>query len=87
MIGVEAEREILRNELDSVQTMGEELTELLAVQKDKTELHRERGRTLEKILAVSARINATRSQPELLKQVVSAVEGITGFRKVIPRYL
>ena len=83
LIGVEAEREILRNELDSVQTMGEELTELLAVQKDKTELHRERGRTLEKILAVSARINATRSQPELLKQVVSAVEGITGFRKVI----
>lgn len=83
LVVLEAEQEILKNELDSVQTMGVELTDLLGVQKDKTQLHRDRGRILEKILAVSARINATRSQPELLEQVVAAVEGITGFRKVI----
>lgn len=83
MIRMEAQQEILKSELSSVESMGEELTGLLAVQKQKTELHRDRGRILEKILAVSARINATRSQPELLEQVVSAVEGITGFRKVI----
>ncbi len=49
----------------------------------KAEVLRGRTRTLENILAVSARINATRSLPELADKVAKAVEEVTGFRRVI----
>ncbi len=44
---------------------------------------RSTNRTLEKILSVSARINATVYLPDLLPKVVSAVEEINGFGEVV----
>ncbi len=44
---------------------------------------RQRGRVLEQILAVSARINATRGMSDLLDRVVTAVAEILGFQRVI----
>ncbi len=41
------------------------------------------NRTLEKILSVSARINATVFLPDLLPKVVSAIEEINGFGRVV----
>ncbi|MEN8006500.1 MAG: HD domain-containing phosphohydrolase [Candidatus Krumholzibacteriota bacterium] len=49
----------------------------------KTEVLRGRTRTLENILAVSARINATRNLAELADKLATAVEEVTGFRRVI----
>lgn len=43
---------------------------------------RDRTRVLERILAVSARINATRQLPELAERVVEAVAAILGFDQV-----
>jgi len=49
----------------------------------KTDVLRGRTRTLENILAVSARINATRNLSELATKVTTAVEEVTGFRRVV----
>ncbi len=61
----------------------DEAVDVLSLQKGKTNVLRLRSRTLEKILAVSARMNATRHQPELMDRIVTAVEEIIGFRKVV----
>ncbi len=42
-----------------------------------------RSRKLENILAVAARINATRHLPELVDKIVAAVGEVTGFRRVV----
>ena len=60
----------------------DEAAAVLGRQKEKTDLLRGRTRALEKILAVSARINATRQLPELVESVVEAVAGIMGFGQV-----
>ena len=60
----------------------DEIDGALGRQKEKTDLLRGRTRALEKILAVSARINATRELPELVESVVEAVAGIMGFGRV-----
>lgn len=52
-------------------------------QKEKTDELRHRSRTLERILAVSARINATHNMPELVDKIVSAGAEISGFGKVV----
>ena len=49
----------------------------------KADVLRGRTKTLENILAVSARINATRNLSELADKVTSAVEEVTGFRRVV----
>ncbi len=58
---------------------------LYSEQKGEAVQLRQRARTLERILAVSARINATRTMSELLEQVVEAVREILGFRMVLLR--
>lgn len=49
----------------------------------KAELLRNRTRTLETILTVSARINATRNLSELADKVIAAVEEVSGFKRVV----
>lgn len=61
----------------------DEANAVLALQKDKTDVLRVRSRTLEKILAVSARMNATRNPPELMDRIVTAAAEIIGFGKVV----
>jgi len=61
----------------------DEATDVLSLQKAKTDVLRMRSRTLEKILAVSARMNATRNASELMDRIAAAVEEIVGFHKVV----
>lgn len=80
---MQAEHETLQ---DSVQRGAGDvvkLTEYLAGQKAKTEAMHTRSRILEKILAISPRLNTTRNHPELLDNIVAAVEEIMGFRRVV----
>jgi len=51
--------------------------------KQKADLLRGRTRTLENILKVSARINATRNLSELADKVTAAVEEVSGFQRVV----
>jgi signal transduction histidine kinase len=51
--------------------------------KMKADLLRQRTRSLENILAVSARINATRNLSELAEKIIAAVGEVGGFRRVI----
>jgi signal transduction histidine kinase len=60
-----------------------EAAALLELQKEKTALLHKSSRSLEKILAVSARMNATRNPQELHSRVVEAVSEIGGFGKVV----
>ena len=55
----------------------------LELQRTKAELLRLRSRALEKTLAVSARLNATRSLQELNPRIVDAVQEIGGFGQVV----
>lgn len=64
-------------------TDREELTETLRLQKKKTEVLRQRNRTLERILSVSARLNTTRNLGDLVEKITAAVEDIAGFRKAV----
>ena len=80
---VMAENQNLVGEAQSALAERDELTEILGLQKGKTDVLRMRSRTLEKILAVSARMNATRNPPELMDHIVTAVEEIIGFDKVV----
>ena len=73
----------LRRDRDAAAAARDEAVEVLALQKDKTDVLRLRSRTLEKILAVSARMNATRNMNELMEHIVGAVEEIIGFRRVV----
>ncbi len=75
--------ENLSRDMKSVRARDDESAEVLGMQKGKTDVLRMRSRTLEKILAVSARMNATRNLSELMDRAVSAVEEIIGFRKVV----
>ena len=68
---------------EAAESDREEIAEILRLQKKKTEVLRRRSRTLEKILAVSARFNATRSLTELLEKITGAVEEVAGFRKAV----
>ena len=77
------ENEHLARELGAANSEREEVGEVLSLQKGKTDVLRLRSRTLEKILAISARMNATRNPPELMDRIVTAVEEIIGFRKVV----
>ncbi|MGD9547199.1 MAG: ATP-binding protein [Candidatus Krumholzibacteriia bacterium] len=61
----------------------EEMAEVLGLQKRKTEALRSRSRILEKILAISARFNATRNMGELVDKITAAVEEVGGFRKSV----
>jgi len=49
----------------------------------KAEVLRQRTRTLENILAVSVRINATRNLSELADKVITAVEEVSGFNRIV----
>lgn len=80
---LETQAEALRQEARRARNDRDESSEVLRLQKEKTDLLRRRSRNLEKILAVSARINATRNLSELLDKVTLAVEEIIGFRKVV----
>ena len=51
--------------------------------RQKTTLVRNRTRTLENILGVSARFNATRNLAELAEKVTVAVGEVSGFRRVV----
>ena len=51
--------------------------------KQKTDILLNQSRTLENILTVSARINATRNLSELTDKVTAAVEEVSGFRCVV----
>jgi signal transduction histidine kinase len=51
--------------------------------RQKTALLRDRTRTLENILGVSARFNATRNLAELAEKVTVAVGEVSGFRRVV----
>ncbi len=61
----------------------DDLARQAARQLDKTERLRGRTRALERILAVSARINGTRQLAELVDRVVAAAADILGFDRVI----
>ncbi len=73
----------LTRELVTANADRDEATEALGLQQNKTDMLRVRSRTLEKILAVSARMNATRNPTELMDRIVSAAAGIIGFRKAV----
>jgi len=73
----------LVDEIGAVRSDRESHDQAVAKQERQADRLKRRNRTLEKILAVSARINATRNTSELLDKVVSAVEEIIGFRKVV----
>jgi len=66
---------------DSVADMTRRQTD----QKEETVQLRQRTRVLERILAVSAHINATHDMSELLDKVVNAVREILGFNMVLLR--
>ena len=51
--------------------------------KHKADILSNRARTLENILTVSARINATRNMSELIDKVTAAVGEVSGFRHVV----
>jgi signal transduction histidine kinase/putative methionine-R-sulfoxide reductase with GAF domain len=55
----------------------------LVRQREKTDELRHRSRTLERILAVSSRINATHNMAELVEKIVVAGSEISGFGKVV----
>ena len=55
----------------------------LELQKEKTAQLGRRSRMLEKILAVSARLNATRNQQELHMRIVDAAQEVGDFQKVV----
>lgn len=78
-----ARKRELERELEAARQQSGELDRRLNGQQSQAEQLRERSRTLERILSVAARINATHNQAELMEQVTRAVESITGFRKVI----
>ena len=78
-----AANELLSRELATAAAERDQAAEVVALQKSKTEILRLRSRVLEKILAVSARMNATRNPSELMERIVTAVEEIIGFRKVV----
>ncbi len=73
-LGIEAEQ-FRKKMLDAV-SIAERM-------KDRNNNFRSTNRTLEKILSVSARINATVYLPDLLPKVVAAVKDINGFGKVV----
>ena len=78
-----ADNENLTRTAREAEADRDEATEVLSLQKGKTDVLRMRSRTLEKILAVSARMNATRNPPELMDRIATAVEEIIGFKKVV----
>ena len=55
----------------------------LVLHKEKTAQLQKRSRVLENILAISARMNATRNLRELHTRIVDAVKDISGFDKVV----
>ncbi len=73
----------LEQELQRLLEHSRQQRESLEDERSHAEDLRRRSRTLERILAVSARMNSTHNQAELLEQVTAAVESIGGFRKVI----
>lgn len=73
----------LAAELESERVDHANTDEVLGLQKAKSEALRLRSRTLEKILAVSARMNATRNTPELMERIAKSVAEISGFRQVV----
>lgn len=87
---LEADQETWRKELHRLEVRSaskeKEELELRKVTKSLTDRYnglRGTNRTLEKILAVSARINATVYLPDLMPKVVDAVQDINGFGRVV----
>jgi signal transduction histidine kinase/putative methionine-R-sulfoxide reductase with GAF domain len=75
--------EAMTLELNAVRLEHGASGEVLDLQKSRTEVLRLRARTLERILAVSARLNATRNPGELMDRIVGAVGETTRFRRVV----
>ncbi len=80
---LEKEKDELRDELTGSQQGLGELSQVSEQLKSRNNELRTTNRTLEKILSVSARINATVYLPDLLPKVVAAVQEINGFEEVV----
>lgn len=81
--GLKDQNTTLTRDLLAASADRDEAAAILELQKSKTDILRQRSRTLEKILAISARLNAMRNPPELLERITTAVAEIAGFGKVV----
>jgi signal transduction histidine kinase len=80
---LEIDNKVLKGELEKSRQEGREVSSVSGRLKNRNNDLRKTNRTLEKILSVSARINATVYLPDLLPKVVAAVQEINGFGKVV----